>query len=374
MAGGADSAHAHVELADEHVDLAVEPLGVGAEGIAPDRALLIGAGLMHIQGEGGLAHGPALAGAEQQGAGGLLGQPGRGAGALGVGAVEVVVLQQQGAAEQGRVAVPAAKQGVEVGLGGGQTLGPEGVQAQADLPAGGGGDGALIVGALAAELDVRQRPALGARPQPGDAVGEGLVRWGQGLGRVERVEQAQQALVELAQAGEVVDNLLGGAQGADRQGAAGPDLDQAPAAQGAGGRQRVPVGAGQGGQGQAEGRVGAGRVALGRGAEVGEAAVELDPGAEQQRVALEGREAEAAGERVEGAGRAVVGAGRQGGGGVLAAQPRDARRKQGAYAGKVGDQRPLVSLGPAYRRRRAHRDLPLASMITDETRYDTDGR
>ena len=97
----------------------------------------------------------------------------------------------------------------------------------------------------------------------------------------------------------MVENALGDAQWAGDGTLALIDLDQPVEAQRRGRRERAPVRIEQAREGEAEGRSPGALVPGRRGAQLGEARLQLDPRAEQQHVPLEGREPERADERLQ---------------------------------------------------------------------------
>ena len=214
-----------------------------------------------------------------------------------------------------------------------QRVGPHDEESEAEPARGGGGD--CAPGGRVGTAQRRSRGRVGRVDPVCHA------RGGRGLRRGERsggggLDETVEPHVEVVDARQVMEDPLVDPERARGHRARVGELDELPAAQRRRRRQRAPVRAVEGGECKAERREAASRVAVQRGAQVREGAVELHPGAQEQDVALERREPE---DRGEGADRRV---GRLG-----FACWRRLPLKRGPHARELADQRALVGLRPA---------------------------
>jgi hypothetical protein len=282
-AGQGDVARAQVELRHERVELPVQLRRGGAQRLAPEAALLVRRGLLHVQPRPG-AHSRAqrLAGGCHHRRAHPLREGQRRAG--GLGGIRVVHLQQQRARPQRRFALPQPQHRVALGRRGGQIRGGGGEPAQPQPCADLRGHRAPRP-AVGAAQEEHGEVAFRARPHPRRAPGELQLRRRQRGGRGEGLHQRDQPLVDPSHAGQEVQDVLVDAQRRRREPVAGRGIHQPPVAQGGAGGQRAPVRAVQRGQRQPEG----GRApATHRAVRLRERPAHLHPRAQQEHVALKG--------------------------------------------------------------------------------------
>ena len=274
---------------------------VGAQRLLPQRPLLLGGGPSHIEADQRpLAERSPLAAGEDDQAAHALDKASDRLSVHGVGRVELVAIEQQHRAAQRGLALPEPHQRLQLARVGRQILRADDAQIPSQLATGRRSHAALVGRLDAAQLHRGQRRiARRLRPQRGDALGQSVLRWGQGRCLMHAVDDAEQPVIQVVHAQQIMQHALVDAQRAEHQRGARADLDQPPAPQRSLRRQRAPVRIGQRGQGQAEGRVRTLRIAVRRSKERAEAGIQLQAGAQEQHVALEGREAEIDAERVQ---------------------------------------------------------------------------
>jgi hypothetical protein len=128
-----------------------------------------------------------------------------------------------------------------------------------------------------------------ARPTTGE---QRAVRWHDLVGSIHRHDDACQPFIGRLESGEVVQHRFIDPQWRRGNNASLAWFDQSPAAQRRLRQKRAPMGLVERGERHPKRWPGARGIALGAGAEGGKPAIKLDARAEEQRVALEGREAE----------------------------------------------------------------------------------
>jgi len=129
-------------------------------------------------------------------------------------------------------------------------------------------------------------------------------------GGSKRQQERRQAVVQVVETFQIVDDPLVGGERArgQRLGGGLVDVEQPPAAQRSLGREHVPGRVLEQSEGEGEGRVGTGRIVLGVRAKGGGAGVELHGGAEEEHVALEKRETKPLAEEHQGRGGSIASA------------------------------------------------------------------
>ena len=173
------------------------------------------------------------------------------------------------------------------------------VEAPVGIRGGPGRDGAARSGVGAGEPDVDEDGQLLRDDGTGDRLGGAQVGSGERGGRRHARDDPAEPLVEVLEPGEVVQDALLDPQWPRRERLARLEVDELPVAERAGGRERAPVRIRERGEREPEGRPLDELVPCGACAQPGEARVELDPGTEQQHVALERGEPEAGGHAFE---------------------------------------------------------------------------
>ena len=193
-----------------------------------------------------------------------------------------------------RLAIPGSGQRLPLGRMTGDIRGAQPERAEAGGGQGRGRDQFAVgrgppgQGDMLAGLD-STRPGLGRVRQPG---------WQSG-GTGQREHDTLQPFVHALHAGEAVQNSLIDPERTAGQRLARQHFEHAPVAERPVSCERAPMRAGQGRQCQAKCRRGPFRVAVCERADLGEAALQFHSGAQQQKVALEGRQAEQGTQHVE---------------------------------------------------------------------------
>ncbi len=293
-----DGGGAQVELGDHLLNAAVQG-SIRTQSLLPKYALLIRRRPAHLEDHRGpLTGAPTLAAGHDQGAAGPFQEVRHQALTRGV-VAEILAVEQQRAPPQRGLALPQPHEDVEFVRCRGNGMGRHHVQGEPYTRRRLGGDPTLRWPLVPHQLH-HGKPPRCPRPDCGDRFGN-LEMGGHELFGVQRhrLHETLQVLVEVAEAGQVMQDALIDAERAGCQALTRAHLDQPPVSQGRAGGERAPVGFGQHGQGQAECGSGTLWIPLGSGTERPKGGLELYTGAQQENVALESRKAESLAKCVE---------------------------------------------------------------------------
>ena len=209
----------------------------------------------------------------------------------------VVALDQQGTIEQCDFPLPKHGEGLQFARRGWNVVAGDRVQPPPQVPSAPGRDVALAMVVPAAQLEDRQRRLFQGRndvPRNGELA----------AGHYDRLRnlahERLQSRIQEIDPGKVVQHTFIHAQPGRGQGGFVSRFDHAPLAQRPDRGERAPMGFRQHRQGQTEAGPRALAVAGRPGAQGRKLSVHLDPGREQQQVALEGGEVEALGKPLDG--------------------------------------------------------------------------
>ncbi|MNQ06781.1 hypothetical protein D3C85_195460 [compost metagenome] len=279
----------------------------------------------------------------------LFGQMAR-RGRQGVAGVDV-----QRRAQQNGFALPQGAQRLAFGRGVRDVLGLQHQAGQPGLPRRARGHIFLRAGVVALQDEHRQgRVAVGGDPF-GDPSRRRFVR-GRGMGQGRRgPQQGTKARVQFVQSGQEVQHPFVDAQARRAQVGRFVHLQQPPAAQRVLRRQRAPVRAFQ--RAQCQGKAGVAHsaaTALRGGAQLGQAGIHFDAGAQQQQVAFERRQAERRAQLIDRPFAVERGAGLRQPLRTLARRAAARLVQARAQPREFRGQQLLVGVGPAQGRARVH--------------------